>query len=150
MESGAHDAGRDPDTLKMSMYIRVCIDDDVAAARRAFAAQVLGYALVPPGGDRALAYRGLFTRMGFDEPLRTLESRRDRGAPIAELVDETPEALLHAVGYYGAPEGAAKRFAELAVGLDEAVVRVITTSPSPDKVRLALDTLSPEEIRRFA
>jgi alkanesulfonate monooxygenase SsuD/methylene tetrahydromethanopterin reductase-like flavin-dependent oxidoreductase (luciferase family) len=149
MEAGARDAGRDPDALKMSMYIRVCIDDDVAAARRAFAAQVLSYALVPRGGDRALGYRALFTRMGFDQPLRALESRRDGGSSIADLVDDAPEELLSAVGYYGRPEGAAKRFAELAVGLDEVVVRVITTSPSPEKVRLAYEALSPEEIRRF-
>ena len=32
----------------MTMYIRVCVEDDVAAARQGFGAQVLGYAWVGP------------------------------------------------------------------------------------------------------
>jgi 5,10-methylenetetrahydromethanopterin reductase len=150
MNRGASSAGRDPSSLKLSMYIRVCVDDDVRAARRALAAQVLGYAIAGPGDDPTLAYRGLFSRMGFDEPLRELEFRRNSGASIADLVDDVPEDLLQAIGYYGTPDGAAGRFRELSVGLDEAIVRVITTAPSVDKVRLALETLSPVRVRACA
>jgi alkanesulfonate monooxygenase SsuD/methylene tetrahydromethanopterin reductase-like flavin-dependent oxidoreductase (luciferase family) len=147
MRSGATAAGRDPDELKLSMYIRVCIDEDVPAARRAFATQVLGYAMVRPGGDTRLAYRGLFGRMGFEETLLDLEARRAAGEKTEDLLDDVPEELLTAVGYYGSPDGAAARFAELAVGLDEVLVRVITTTPDPGKVRLALETLTPTAIR---
>jgi alkanesulfonate monooxygenase SsuD/methylene tetrahydromethanopterin reductase-like flavin-dependent oxidoreductase (luciferase family) len=150
MVAGATAAGRDPSGLVLSMYIRVCIDDDVDAARRAFATQVLGYAMVRPGGDPTLAYRGLFGRMGYDAELRVLEARRDSGEKTADLVDDVPESLLEAVGYYGTPSGAAARFAELAVGLDEVLVRVITTEPSAEKVRLCLETLSPAAIRAAA
>ena len=148
--AAALDAGRDPGQLPISMYIRVCIDDDVTAARRALAAQVLSYGMVTPGRDPAFGYRGLFTRMGFDTPLRALEARRDDGARIPELVDDAPEELLQAVGYYGPAEDAARHFASLTTGLDEAIVRVVTTAPDPEKVRIALRTLTPEAIRNAA
>jgi alkanesulfonate monooxygenase SsuD/methylene tetrahydromethanopterin reductase-like flavin-dependent oxidoreductase (luciferase family) len=147
---GATSAGRSPDEVVVSMYIRVCVDEDVDAARRAFAAQVLAYALVRPGGDPTLAYRGMFGEMGFDDVLSELEARRDAGASIGDLIDEVPDELLTAVGYYGTPAGAAERFAHLATGLDEAIVRVITTKPDPAKVRLALEALTPARIRAAA
>ena len=65
IDAGAARAGRDPGAVPMTMYIRVCIDDDAAAARQAFAAQVLGYAMGRPGIPQGAGYRGLFTQMGF-------------------------------------------------------------------------------------
>lgn len=147
LAEGATKAGRDPSSLVMSMYIRVCVDEDVEAARRAFAAQVLGYALVRPGANPEHAYRGHFGRMGFEEALRELEARRDAGAPLDELCDSAPEELLQAVGYYGTAAGAAKRFAELSVGLDETIVRVVTARKTLDAVVEAMDALTPEKIR---
>ena len=85
----------------MTMYIRVCIDDDVAAARQAFGTQVLGYAMGRPGTPQGAGYRGLFAQMGFDAELSELEQRRDRGAAMPELVDAAPDEMLQAVGYYG-------------------------------------------------
>jgi alkanesulfonate monooxygenase SsuD/methylene tetrahydromethanopterin reductase-like flavin-dependent oxidoreductase (luciferase family) len=147
VEDGARSVGRDPGEIRLAMYIRVCVDEDVDAARRALATQVLTYALVPPGGDPSVAYRGQFGRMGFDDALTALERRRDAGEPLGALVDDLPDDLLSSVGYFGAPEGAAARVAELADGLDEAIVRVITTCPDPDRVRLALAACSPDRIR---
>ena len=43
----------------------------------------------------------MLTGMGFDEVLRELEARRDRGATLSELVDAGPDQMLQAVGYYG-------------------------------------------------
>jgi len=148
--AGATKAGRDPAASTLSMYIRVCVDEDVAAARRAFAEQVLGYSLVRPGADPTLAYRGHFGRMGFETALRDLEASRDAGAPMAELCDAVPEDLLAAVGYYGTAAGAAARFAELSVGLDETIVRVVTARKTLDAVRDAMQALTPEKIRAAA
>jgi alkanesulfonate monooxygenase SsuD/methylene tetrahydromethanopterin reductase-like flavin-dependent oxidoreductase (luciferase family) len=150
MLEGAASAGRDPSELTLSMYIRVCIDDDVEAARRAFAAQVLGYALARPGSDPTLAYRGHFGRMGFEEQLRDLEARREAGAKLEELVNHVPEDLLQAVGYYGPAAGAAERFAALSAGLDETMVRVVTARKGPDPVIEALEALTPAKIRAAA
>jgi alkanesulfonate monooxygenase SsuD/methylene tetrahydromethanopterin reductase-like flavin-dependent oxidoreductase (luciferase family) len=147
LDAGAVSAGRDPTTLDLSMYIRVCVDDDVDAARRAFAEQVLGYALARPGADPALAYRGHFARMGFGEVLSELEDQREKGAKIEQLIDQVPDELLQTVGYYGPAEGAARRFAELSVGLDEALVRIITVRPGLEAVVATLDALSPDKVR---
>jgi 5,10-methylenetetrahydromethanopterin reductase len=145
--AGARRAGRDPADVRVSMYIRVCIDEDEAAARRAFGLQVLGYALARPGASNQQGYRALFARMGFEGVLTALDARRDAGVPVPQLVDEAPDELLRTAGYYGRPAGAPAAFRRLAEGLDEAIVRVITARPGLEPVRLAMRTLRPEAIR---
>jgi alkanesulfonate monooxygenase SsuD/methylene tetrahydromethanopterin reductase-like flavin-dependent oxidoreductase (luciferase family) len=144
---GVARAGREPGACPMTMYVRVCIDDDVDAARRAFGAQVLGYALGRTGLPSEAGYRGLFGQMGFDADLRELESRRDRGTTLPELVDAAPDELLHAVGYFGPAAGAPAAFARLSAGLDEAIVRIITARPGLEPVIAAMTTLTPAVIR---
>jgi len=147
IDEGAARAGRDPGAVPMTMYIRVCIDDDVAAARQAFGAQVLGYAMGQPGVPPGAGYRGLFAQMGFDAELTELEQRRDRGASMAELVDAAPDQLLEAVGYYGPAAPAPAAFARLAAGLDEAIVRIVTARPGPEPAAEAMAALTPALIR---
>ncbi len=144
---GAARAGRDPGEIMATMYIRVCIDDDVAAARHALGEQVLGYAMARPGVPLEAGYRGLFAQMGFGEILRELEDRRDRGAALAELVDAAPDELLHAVGYFGPAATAPQAFARLSAGLDETIVRIITARPGPGPVVEAMNALTPSAIR---
>ncbi|MBV9356031.1 MAG: LLM class flavin-dependent oxidoreductase, partial [Chloroflexi bacterium] len=91
---GAARAGRPASAVTLAQYIRVCIDEDVAAARHAYAMQVLSYAMLRKGGDRALGYRAHFARMGFDALLSELEARRDAGARLADLTDDVPDDLL--------------------------------------------------------
>jgi hypothetical protein len=129
------------------MYIRVCVDDDVAAARQALGQQVLGYALGRPGIPADAGYRGLFAQMGFDEVLRDLEARRGGGTAMTELVDAVPDQLLHAVGYYGPAAAAAAAFARLSTGLDEAIVRIVTARPGLEPVIAAMTALAPALIR---
>jgi alkanesulfonate monooxygenase SsuD/methylene tetrahydromethanopterin reductase-like flavin-dependent oxidoreductase (luciferase family) len=147
IDAGAARAGRAPGTVPMTMYIRVCIDDDVAAARQAFGAQVLGYAMGRPGTPQGAGYRGLFAQMGFDAELSELELRRDRGAAMPELVDAASDEMLHAVGYYGPPGLAPAAFARLSAGLDEAIVRIITARPGLEPVGEAMAALTPALIR---
>ena len=134
IDAGAARAGRDPGAVPMTMYIRVCIDDDVAAARQAFGTQVLGYAMGQPGIPQSAGYRGLFAQMGFDAELTELEQRRDRGAAMPELVAAAPDEMLQAVGYYGPAAPAPAAFARLSAGLDEAIVRIITARPGLEPV----------------
>ncbi len=145
--AGAERAGRDPGQVPAVMYVRVCVDEDVAAARRAFGAQVLGYALGRPGVPDTAGYRGLFAQMGFDPALRELEDRRERGAALADLVDAAPDELFQAVGYYGPAAAAAAAVARLSTGLDETIVRVITARPGPDRVVDTMTALTPAAIR---
>jgi alkanesulfonate monooxygenase SsuD/methylene tetrahydromethanopterin reductase-like flavin-dependent oxidoreductase (luciferase family) len=147
INTGAIRAGRDPGTVPMTMYIRVCIDDDVAAARQAFGGQVLGYAMGRPGTPQGAGYRGLFGQMGFDAELSELEQRRDRGAAMPELVDAASDEMLQAVGYYGPAAPAPAAFARLSAGLDETIVRIITARPSLEPVTTAMAALTPTLIR---
>ena len=144
---GAARAGRDTAEVGVTMYIRVCIDDDVDAARRAFGAQVLGYAMAAPGMPAGAGYRALFAEMGFGDALTELEGQRDHGTPMTELVDAAPDEMLNAVGYYGPAAGAPAAFARLSAGLDETIVRIITARPGPGPVIEAMDALTPAAIR---
>jgi hypothetical protein len=92
-------------------------------------------------------YRALFTEMGFGDALTELEGQRDRGTPMAELVDAAPDEMLSAVGYYGPAAGAPAAFARLSAGLDETIVRIITARPGPGPVIEAMDALTPAAIR---
>ena len=143
---GAARAGRAPTEVPITMYIRVCVDQDVETARKAFARQVLGYAMARPGVDSSLGYRGHFGRMGFEEVLQDLEARRDKGVPLDELAGGVPEELLQTVGYYGPSEGAAAAYRRLSEGLDEAVVRVITARPGIEPVVATLQALAPAKV----
>jgi alkanesulfonate monooxygenase SsuD/methylene tetrahydromethanopterin reductase-like flavin-dependent oxidoreductase (luciferase family) len=147
IDAGAARAGRDPGAVPMTMYIRVCIDDDAAAARQAFGTQVLGYAMGRPGIPQGAGYRGLFTQMGFGAELSELEQRRDRGAVMSELVAAVSDEMLQAVGYYGPAGPAPAAFAQLSAGLDEAIVRIITTRPGLEPVVQVMTALTPPLIR---
>jgi alkanesulfonate monooxygenase SsuD/methylene tetrahydromethanopterin reductase-like flavin-dependent oxidoreductase (luciferase family) len=148
VDAGAARAGRDHGTVPMTMYIRVCIDDDTAAARHAFGAQVLGYAMGRPGIPQDAGYRGLFTQMGFGGELSELEQRRDRGAPMPDLVAAASDEMLQAVGYYGPAGPAPAALARFSAGLDEAIVRIITARPGLDPVVQAMAALTPPLIRQ--
>lgn len=141
---GARRAGRNAPDVRVVEYIRVCVDDDEDAARRAFTRAVLGYALARPGASKELGYRAHFARMGFDEALTELEARRDRGASEAEIIDAFPRELLSLVGYYGAPAGAAAAFRRLAAGLDVAIVRVVAAWPGPEAVAAVMRACAPD------
>ncbi|MBO0833721.1 MAG: LLM class flavin-dependent oxidoreductase, partial [Actinobacteria bacterium] len=144
---GARRAGRDPGSVPLTMYVRVCVDEDIQAGRRALGSQVLSYAMAAPGAPKTGGYRGMFSQMGYDDVLTELEDRRDRGASLPDLVDAAPDELLLAVGYYGPAAGAASAYARLSAGLDETVVRIITTRPGPERVAAAMSALTPDRIR---
>jgi alkanesulfonate monooxygenase SsuD/methylene tetrahydromethanopterin reductase-like flavin-dependent oxidoreductase (luciferase family) len=141
---GAARADRDPAEVPLVMYIRVCVDDDVASARRALGAQVLSYAMGRPGVPNTIGYRGHFGRMGFDAVLTELEERRGAGTRLPDLVDAAPDDLLRSVGYWGPAAGASEAFARLAEGLDEAIVRVVTARPGLAPVVEAMEALTPD------
>jgi len=129
--------------VRLVQYIRVCVDDDVASARRALAKQILAYALlVRPSGARG--YRAHFERMGHGEELAALETRKAAGASDDELVDAMSGGFIDAFGYAGDGTGARERFARLAQGLDVAIVRVLSArSGEVQPVRAAMQAFGP-------
>ncbi len=147
LAEGAARVGRPVDAVSVTSYIRVCVDDDVDLARRAYGAQLLSYALSRPGSPTTVGYRGLFGQMGFDDVLRDLEARRDGGASTAQVIDAAPDELFKSVGYYGPASGAAAAYARLTEGLDHTIVRVILARPGLDAVIQTLSALTPTAIR---
>jgi alkanesulfonate monooxygenase SsuD/methylene tetrahydromethanopterin reductase-like flavin-dependent oxidoreductase (luciferase family) len=142
--AGARTARRDPSAIRLHEYIRICVDEDEEAARLAFATMVLSYALARPGADKTKGYRAHFARMGFDEALTDLESRRDRGASEDELALTFPVELLRRVGYFGKPERARAAFSRLALRLDIAVVRLVPARTNDlAAARLAMRACAP-------
>ncbi|HEY8825508.1 MAG TPA: LLM class flavin-dependent oxidoreductase, partial [Candidatus Limnocylindria bacterium] len=142
--AGARAAGRDPSSVQIHEYIRVCIDDDEQSAPLAFAKTVMTYAVARPGADKTKGYRAHFARMGFDAALTDLESRRDSGASEDELARIFPDELLRRVGYWGKPDGARAAFLRLAEGLDIAVVRLVPGRRNDlDAARLAFRACAP-------
>jgi alkanesulfonate monooxygenase SsuD/methylene tetrahydromethanopterin reductase-like flavin-dependent oxidoreductase (luciferase family) len=148
LSEGAARAGRDPAEVALTMYIRVCVDDDIDAARLALGKQVLNYAMAEPGTPLTAGYRGLFGKMGFGEVLSELEARKNNGEPLGALVAAAPDEFLNSVGYFGSAAGAAEAFARLSQGLDETIVRVVTTRPALEPVVEALEALTPVLIRK--
>ena len=126
--AGALAAGRDPRDVRIHGYVRVCVDPDVNAARRALAKMTLGYALARPGANKTMGYRAHFARMGFDPVLGELEARQGDGLSEDALADAFPDELLARVGWWGPPDGAAGGFEALTAGLDVAVVRVVAAA----------------------
>lgn len=150
VKEGADRVGRDPGEVALTMYIRVCVDDDVDAARLALATQVLGYALASPGTPLNTGYRGLFAEMGFNEVLSELEQRQAAGESMQALVAASPDELLTSVGYFGPAAGAAEAYARLSRGLDETIVRIVTARPGLEPVVAAMEALTPARIRAVA
>jgi alkanesulfonate monooxygenase SsuD/methylene tetrahydromethanopterin reductase-like flavin-dependent oxidoreductase (luciferase family) len=144
--AGAREAGRDPSEVAMIEYIRICVDDDVDAARRAYVKALMGYALARPGTNKALGYRGHFGRMGFDEALTELEDRRGRGASEEELIEAFPVDLALLVGYFGPASGAASAFRHLAEGLDTAIVRVVAARPALESITAVMQACQPARL----
>lgn len=113
---------------KVIQYIRMCVDDDVPAARLALAKQILAYALmVRPSGARG--YRTHFERMGFASQLDQLEAKRASGASEDDLARAVPEEMLSALGYAGTGNGASAALRKFSAGLDVAIVRVLVARP---------------------
>jgi alkanesulfonate monooxygenase SsuD/methylene tetrahydromethanopterin reductase-like flavin-dependent oxidoreductase (luciferase family) len=144
VREAAERAGRDTSEVKVAMYVRVCVDEDETAARRAYARSMQGYALgqldAPPR-----SYRAHFERMGFTEDLRRIDDMRRRNAPQDEIIDAFPESMLRKVGYYGNAAGAAEGFMRVAQGLDIAIVRVVGVQPGADAARKTMEACAPAD-----
>jgi alkanesulfonate monooxygenase SsuD/methylene tetrahydromethanopterin reductase-like flavin-dependent oxidoreductase (luciferase family) len=138
---GAAKSGRDPAGVNICEYIRVCVDEDETAARRAFTRNMMGYAL--GRGGRPQGYRAHFERMGYAAELARIDEMRARSAPADEVIDAFPDGLVRAVGYYGNAAGAREAFARLSRGLDTAIVRVVAARPGIVATRAVMEALAP-------
>ena len=146
VNEGAAKAGKRPEDVQLVEYIRICVDEDVEAARMSYAKSMLGYALgqeVPSERLRKFAYRAHFERMGFTDELASLDDMRRSGASADEVAAAASEELLTRVGYYGSTSGAKAAFEALAEGLDTAIVRVVAAKPGLESVRAVMRACAP-------
>ncbi len=148
---GAEKVGRDPSEIKVSEYIRICVDEDEDRARIALAKATMQYALgatVPTEKERSFGYRAHFERMGFTSELAELDEMRKKGASRDEVADAFPVDLLRTVGYFGNAENAAAEFARISKGLDHTIVRVVSSRPGTiDGTLDVMKACSPEKVR---
>jgi alkanesulfonate monooxygenase SsuD/methylene tetrahydromethanopterin reductase-like flavin-dependent oxidoreductase (luciferase family) len=149
LAEGAESAGRSRSDVRLAMYLRCCIDDDVTVARRVIAAEILEKVQPQDRRDKSggLGYRGQFIRLGFEREIVQLEDKLARGASTSDLLDDVPEALCSAAGYYGTAADAPRRLAELTSGLDQVVLRLVPAVRDLDRIRATLDALAPDRIR---
>lgn len=151
IEKGASKIGRDPSEIKVSEYIRVCVDQDEEKARIALAKATMQYALgatVPSDRERTFGYRAHFERMGFASELARLDEMRRKGASRDEVAEAFPESILRSVAYFGKPEQASSEFARLSKGLDNAIVRVVSSRPGTVEGTLdVMKACAPDKIR---
>ncbi|GIW06659.1 MAG: 5,10-methylenetetrahydromethanopterin reductase [Dehalococcoidia bacterium] len=131
----AASVGRDPSTVVIAGYIRVSVDEDEERARRAVAAQTLKFWRMPH-------YRAQWEAMGFEEASRLAQLAVASDDPT-RAADSLPHDFVRSVSAWGTPSTAARRFAELAEGLDIAIARVIPARPGRDGVMAVLEALAP-------
>jgi len=142
LDEASEQAGRSRGEVRLAMYVRVCIDEDVDAARMALGRELLGYALGRPGSSTG-AYRSLFGELGFESVLTELEARRARGDSLDDLVRASPDELFESVAYFGPAPAAAAAFTRLTRGVDEAIIRIVPTRPGPDSALRTMTVLQP-------
>lgn len=129
--------GRTQTEVDIAAYVRVAVDEDQQAARRALASEISRYCALP-------AYAEHFSRQGFGGAVETIKSAyRDGGADAAR--DAVPEAMLRRLGWYGTPDDApTSTFARYAAaGLKNLVARIVVVGDDTARsIRTAVDTLS--------
>jgi alkanesulfonate monooxygenase SsuD/methylene tetrahydromethanopterin reductase-like flavin-dependent oxidoreductase (luciferase family) len=143
MTEGAERAQRDPNEVQLAASVRVCVDDDLEVARRAFARALLPYVL-GWGGPAPRPFRKNFERMGFGPELSLIDRMQEGGANRDDLIEAFPERMLAALGYFGPAAGAAEAVRRQAAGADIAVVRIVAARPGVASVGAVLEACRPE------
>lgn len=90
---GAQEAGRDPQSVDIALYVRTCVTADSAAAREWLRRDITGYAV-------ADVYRRVLRRFGFAAEMTAMQEAwqgGDRAAALRHISD----AMLDALGVIG-------------------------------------------------
>lgn len=134
VRKGAEAAGRDPAGVEVVMRLQVCVTDDPAAAREAFAQFFSAYVI-------ARGYADFFTWQGFGdtvEGVRKAFAARDRQAARAAITDELLDAVVLAGS---ADEVRARVDAFMKAGVTTPALHAFW--PSPDSAWETMRALAP-------
>jgi probable F420-dependent oxidoreductase len=118
---------------RIGVFVRVCVTDDVEAARAWGRREVMGYVIVP-------AYRRAFERQGFGDACTAamkLWDDGDRKGAAASL----PEAFVDELCIAGSPADVRRRFERFrSAGVDEPVAFPFSGATTADEIRVELES----------
>lgn len=121
VRASAEKAGRKPDDVDISIYLRMCVTDDEDGAIDAFKRELAGYAFVD-------AYNQMFERQGLGEQFAEVR-RRWREGKRDEAHKAFSDADIRRIGAFGPPEAGREFVAAFrAVGVTHPVI--FPTGPS--------------------
>jgi probable F420-dependent oxidoreductase len=125
VRSAASSAGRSPSDVPIASYVRIAVDPDRDAARRALAREIGQYAALP-------AYASHFQRQGFGAAVDAVKAAYREGGTDA-VAGALDDDVLGSLGWYGTPDddpsAALRGYAD--AGLDHLVARVVVTRDDP-------------------
>ncbi|HEX5465520.1 MAG TPA: LLM class flavin-dependent oxidoreductase [Candidatus Limnocylindrales bacterium] len=148
VRGGARKAGRDPEAVLIVDQIRVCIDDDVEAARQAVARQFVSMTVRQPVEPPDRGYRAHAGRLGLSALVDELVERRGRGESVAQAAEAVPAEVVDQLAYAGPAAGAPAAIRRLAAGADVILVRAVPLGPVEPSVLATLEACGPEPGRR--
>ncbi len=127
--------GRRPSEVEIAAYVRVAVNDERDAARRALGREIARYCALP-------AYADHLARQGFSSAVDAAAAAYQADSADA-AADALPEAALHDLGWYGTPDDSTRELRRYrAAGLDHLVARVVTVGRDPiGSVRAVLAAL---------
>jgi probable F420-dependent oxidoreductase len=112
LESGARKAGRTLADLDIACLVRVCVTDDVNAARQWLRRELTGYAIVE-------AYQRYFRQMGFAHEVEAVSTTWQAGDRLG-AVQEVSDHMTDRLAVYGSAaqcQARLQRFVEAGVNL---------------------------------
>jgi alkanesulfonate monooxygenase SsuD/methylene tetrahydromethanopterin reductase-like flavin-dependent oxidoreductase (luciferase family) len=140
---GAAKANRDPAAVRIATNVRVSVDGDVKAARRALAASMYSYVVPSAGAIHSLVYRPHMEQAGFSRGFEELDRLVARGLNRDQILEEFPEELLQGFGYYGSAGGAAEALRLHAGSADSAIVRVVPSAGTAGGAARVMEACAP-------
>jgi alkanesulfonate monooxygenase SsuD/methylene tetrahydromethanopterin reductase-like flavin-dependent oxidoreductase (luciferase family) len=134
LAEGASDAGRDPESVDVAMYVLASVDDDPDRAKRAAAHHVAYYLRDIPG-----YYARVAKQSGYESMVEAVRAAETTEAAIEDVDDE----FLDTVAIYGSPATARAELETLReAGVDLPVVRAPANADRA-AVERVVDTFAP-------
>lgn len=124
LEQAARRAGRSLADFEIAAFVRTCVTDDPAAARRWLARDITGYAIVE-------AYARFFSAAGYAEEVEAINRAWQAGDRAGAVTHVSPR-VLDGLGNVGSAESCRERITEFAkAGLTMPVVFPFSPDPDP-------------------
>lgn len=136
VHDSAAKAGRDPDEVAISGYLRVAVTDDLAAGRASLQRQIARYA-------SSAHFRTYFRNTGFDREMEGVELAKDHTASPS-TVAAIGERMQHELGVVGSADVCRARLDVLRkMGLSKPVIAPLAVGDLKDSYERTIRALAP-------